>query len=116
MMDSRSSRVLDPPLSRGLAVLLRPAPGLTAAQPANAAFDAQRIGAGERDMAGVAFAVMGVVDLARPFVLTGRAHPAEQGQADHRAPGQRGIGVLVTIAGFPVAGSIGAFSQATTPQ
>src|SRR3954447_22514840 len=70
-------------------------PGLAAADHADAAFDPQRVRSGYRDVAGIDAAVIGVVDLARPFAGTARVHAAEQRQADYRAPGQCRIGVLV---------------------
>ena len=60
----------------------------------------QRIRTRHRDAAGVAGAVIGVVDLARPFVRTGGLHAAEQRQADHRPLLQRRIGILVVDLGL----------------
>src|SRR5436189_4150153 len=70
-------------------------PGLAAAERAHAAFDPQRIRARHRDVARIGAAVVGIVDLARPFAGTGRVHAAEQWQPDDPAFGQRRIGVLV---------------------
>ena len=48
-------------------------PVLAAAERADAAFDPQRIRARHRDVADIGAAVVGVVDLARPFAGAGRA-------------------------------------------
>src|SRR3954464_6412290 len=46
-------------------------------------------------MAGIALAVIGIVDLARPFVRTRGAHPHKQRKANDPALCQGGIGILV---------------------
>src|SRR5258705_8799142 len=77
-----------------------PRPGLAAAQRADAAFDAQRIRACHRDAARIGAAVIGIIDLARPFAGRYRLHPAEQRQADHRPLLQGRIGILVIDLGL----------------
>src|SRR4051794_27833272 len=80
-----------------------PRPALAATEHADATFDPQRIRARDRDMAFVALAVVGVINLSRPFVRPRRPHRGKQGKPDHRAPGERRIGVLVID--FGLAGS-----------
>src|SRR6185437_9970965 len=81
-------------------LLRRPAPGLAAAEHADAAFDTQRVRTGDGNMTDVTVAVVGVVDLAGPFVVAVGAHAGEQRQADDRTPSQRRIGVLVVGLGL----------------
>src|SRR4051794_38479828 len=75
-------------------------PAFAAAECADAAFYPERICSHDRDVACIARAVVGVVDLARPFSGTGWLHAAEQRQADHGTLFKRRIGVLVIDRGF----------------
>src|ERR1700738_567830 len=61
-------------------------PVLAAAERTHAAFDLQGVRAGERDVAGISAAVIGVVDLAGPSVRSGGLHAAEQRQAGRPSP------------------------------
>src|SRR5712675_921493 len=70
-------------------------PGFAAAEHANAAFDSQRVRTRYRNVAGIAVAVVGVVDLPRPSVRARRVHAAEQRKPDHRTSGEGRIGILV---------------------
>src|SRR5262245_50463950 len=76
------------------------APGLPAADHADATLDTQRIAAAEGDVAGIGAAVVGVVDLAGPFAGRRRTHADEQRQADDWSRPQRWIGILVVDLGL----------------
>ena len=67
------------PLARGSA------PVFAAAERADAAFDLQRRRSGHGDLAGIGLAVIGVVDLAGPFVRSGGPHAGEQRKPDDAA-------------------------------
>src|SRR4051812_32802210 len=55
-----------------------PRPAFAAAQRADAAFHPQHARTGNRNVAGVGVAVVGVVDATRPLVRTGREHSREE--------------------------------------
>src|ERR1700710_2596929 len=78
----------------------RTRPVFAAAEPADAAFDFQGIGTHHRYVAGIGVAVVGIVDLAGPFVRTGGPHAAEQGNPDDPAFGEGRVFVLVVDLGF----------------
>src|SRR5690348_14887941 len=75
-------------------------PGLAAADHAHAALDTQRVIGFDTDMADIGAAVIGIVNLARPFARCRWAHADEQGYPDHRPRPQRGIGILVVELGL----------------
>src|SRR5260221_12455805 len=72
-----------------------PARAPPATERAHAAFDSQGVRTRQRDMADIAVAVIGVVDLAGPSVRAGRLHAAEQRKSDHRTSGEGGVGIPV---------------------
>src|SRR5476649_978516 len=84
---------------RGSAV--GPRPAFAAAERADTAFDLQRVRTRYRNVAGVAVAVIGVVDLAGPSIRTRRAHVAEQRKSDHRTSCQRRVRIFVVDLRFP---------------
>src|SRR5260370_5763162 len=75
-------------------------PAFAAAERADAAFDFQCARTRHRNVAGIGFSVIGVVDLAGPFVRTNRSHAAEQRKPDHRTFCQVRIRVLVIDLSF----------------
>ena len=91
-------------------------PGFAAAQHADAAFDPQRVRARHRDIAGIDVAVVGIVDLARPFAGPDGRMPINSGSPIIGRLASAGFGFLSSTAGLPVAGSIGSLSQTMTPQ
>jgi len=97
----------------GLIQRARP-PGLAAAQSAaDAAFDLHRIRTRNRDAARVALAVVGIVDLAGPFIRADGRMPANKDSPNDRPPASAGLGFLSSTWAFPVAESIGSRNHTT---
>ena len=78
----------------------RSAPGLAAAERADAAFDLQRVRARHRDVAGIAVAVIGVVDLAGPFVRAEGRMPVNSGSPIIGRWASAGLGFLSSTCGL----------------
>src|SRR6476469_3199401 len=95
-----------------------PRPGFAAAERADAAFDPQRVRARQRDIAAIALAVIGIVDLAGPFVRSRGAHAREQRKPDYWALRQRRIRILVVdlrFAGRGISGLLEPDHDAANP-